>query len=144
LQDILAGTQPELERIALGHRLLIDVPADLPRIKADQERVAQVMINLVSNAAKYSPVDTTIHISAQQAADYLRVDVKDEGLGIPREERVHIFEAFRRGESVRRIKGSGLGLAICRGVVEAHGGHIWIADHDGPGAMISFTVPVAS
>ena len=144
LKNILAGAQAELQRIAFGHNLLIDVPADLPLINADPDRVAQVMVNLVSNAAKYSPADTTIRISARQTVDRVRIDVKDEGPGIPPQERAHIFEAFQRGESVRRIKGSGLGLAICRGVVEAHGGHIWVADDEGPGATVSFTVPIAS
>ncbi|HEY3341957.1 MAG TPA: ATP-binding protein, partial [Anaerolineae bacterium] len=112
---------------------------------ADQQRIAQVVTNLVGNAVKYTPPDTSILISATRIGDYVRVDVRDEGPGIPPEEKPYLFQPFRRGnaEFVRKSKGSGLGLAISKGLVEAHGGKIWVQDHAGPGTIISFTLPIA-
>jgi signal transduction histidine kinase len=74
----------------------------------------------------------------------IQVSVTDQGPGIAAEDRVYIFEAFRRGSDgrSRQTKGAGLGLAICKGIVEAHGGTIWVQDLNGPGATISFTLPV--
>jgi signal transduction histidine kinase len=85
--------------------------------------------------------------SAGRAGDgFVRVDVADEGPGIPAEERAYVFEAFRRGNDgrVRQTKGAGLGLAICKGLVEAHGGHIWLHESEQPGTTISFTLPIAA
>ena len=113
-------------------------------LQADGERIAQVLINLVGNAAKYSPPQTTIAITARQADNVLQVDVADQGPGIPAQDRAHVFEAFEQlnHESTRRTGGAGLGLAICRGLIEAHGGRIWAQARPGPGTVISFTLPI--
>jgi signal transduction histidine kinase len=145
LDDILAGAMPQLKALLQRHELRVDVPAGLPAMLADWQRVAQVLTNLVGNAAKYSPPLTTITLSAEPAGADVLIRVCDQGPGIPAEERAEMFDAFQRGnyERVRRIKGAGLGLAICKGIVEAHGGRIWIDGHDGPGTMVCFTLPVA-
>ncbi|MCL5995071.1 MAG: ATP-binding protein, partial [Chloroflexi bacterium] len=145
LSHIISGALPQLTAIALNHRLVIDVSDQLQPVRADRQRLTQVLTNLVSNAAKYSPAQTNITLTATHAHDYVRVDVSDSGAGIPAQDRLYVFEAFRRGndERVRRTKGAGLGLAICKGLIEAHGGRIWIQDQDRPGTTISFTLPVA-
>jgi two-component system sensor histidine kinase KdpD len=145
LTRIIATAMAQLQTIATHYHLLIDVPEQLPPVMADRQRVAQVVTNLVDNAAKYSPRGTEITISASASDEYVQLNVSDQGSGIPAAEREQVFEAFQRGtgESTRRTKGAGLGLAICKGLIEAHSGRIWIADQTGPGTTISFTLPVA-
>jgi PAS domain S-box-containing protein len=147
IEDVLATVWPQLQALAAEHSLSVHAPADLPAVRADSQRICQVLINLVGNAVKYSPPGTAIEIAAAPAADRLQVCVSDQGPGIRPEERARVFEAFRRGddERVRRSKGAGLGLAICKGIVEAHGGSIWIEERTGQddyhGATICFTLP---
>jgi two-component system sensor histidine kinase KdpD len=147
LSDILASALRQLRAITQEHRLRIEVPDDLPLVQADQQRIAQVLTNLVSNAAKYSPAQSDITVSAQPFDGAVQVNVSDHGPGIPLTEREWVFEAFRRGENklVRHTKGAGLGLAICKGIIEAHGGRIWVAEQSQPatGTTVSFTLPVS-
>jgi signal transduction histidine kinase len=129
----------------MQHTLEVALPESLPLVRVDAERIGQVFNNLVSNATKYAPAGSCIRLSAAQSGDMLRVSVSDEGPGISAEDRPHVFEAFRRGDDgrTRRTKGAGLGLAICKGIVESHGGSIWIEDRPGPGATITFTLSIA-
>jgi two-component system sensor histidine kinase KdpD len=145
MAELLDGVLPALTTLAAEHVLTVDVPQGLPVVRADQQRVGQVLSNLVGNAAKYSPKGTSIYLRVQPDGEGLRVSVSDEGPGIAPEDRPHVFEAFRRGSDsqARQTKGTGLGLAICKGIVEAHGGRIWFEEHDGPGTTVSFTLPVA-
>jgi len=114
-------------------------------VNADRRRIGQVLANLVSNASKYSPVGSEIMIAAHRNGNEVRVEVSDHGPGIPESQQPFLFKAFFRGEDdrARQTKGAGLGLAICRGLVEAHGGHIWSNIGAGAGAVISFTLPIA-
>jgi PAS domain S-box-containing protein len=143
--DILVAATAQLGMLAQRHRLSIDLPADLPPIRVDQQRIAQVLLNLVGNAAKYSPPGTPIALQIRSLDGLVQFDVIDQGQGISPEDRPFVFEAFRRGsdERSRRSKGAGLGLAICKGLVEAHGGRIWIQERPGPGTTISFILPAA-
>lgn len=100
----------------------------------------QVLTNLVSNSIKHSPIGTPITISARQHGEWVEFQVVDQGAGIPPEKRDAVFEAFFQLEASK--KGVGLGLAICKGIVEAHGGHIWIVDAP-PGTTVAFTLPIA-
>jgi PAS domain S-box-containing protein len=145
LSDILSRAAVQLNTMTQNHRLETAIAADLPNVLADRQRVAQVLVNLVGNAVKYAPPHTGICLSAARTGDYVRVDVSDEGPGIPVDEIPHLFQPFRRGNDSRMqgIKGAGLGLAISKGLIEAHGGKIWLQEHDGPGTIISFTLPVA-
>jgi signal transduction histidine kinase len=145
LSNILDRAAAQLNTMSQHHHLTPDIPPDLPAVLADQQRIAQVVSNLVGNAVKYTPPDTCILISATRTGDYVQVDVSDEGPGIPPEEKPYLFQPFRRGDAdyVRHTKGSGLGLAISKGLVEAHGGKIWVQDRVGPGTTISFTLPIA-
>jgi two-component system sensor histidine kinase KdpD len=103
-----------------------------------------VLVNLVHNATIYTPEGTKIIISATVRGDRLQVSVSDLGPGIPPAEHKRVFQAFRRGlrEENGTGKGAGLGLAICKGLVEAHGGRIWIKKQTTSGATISFTIPI--
>ena len=123
----------------------IDLPTDLPLVMADRLRVVQVLGNLLSNAARHSPEDSAIRVSAAREGVHVAVSVTDEGMGVSAELLPHLFRKFTRIDGDDRgsgIAGSGLGLAICKGIVEAHGGRIR-AESDGPGqgARFTFTLP---
>ena len=112
---------------------------------ADRRRIVQVLTNLLSNAAGYSPEGSPIRVSAVRDGVHVAVSVSDEGRGLPAEQLPHLFRKFSRIDAGNRrsdVAGSGLGLAICRWIVEAHGGRIW-AESDGPGlgARFTFTMP---
>ncbi|MDA8203458.1 MAG: ATP-binding protein [Chloroflexi bacterium] len=124
----------------------IDVaPApDLPAVTVDPDRIAQVLDNLVMNAAKYGPVGGRISIRASVRDRMVVVSVHDEGAGIDEADRDQVFERFYRGRQARSgTPGTGLGLYVCRRLVEAHGGEIWVDDSTS-GASISFTIPIAA
>lgn len=144
LGAIVDAAMPNLKTLTTYHELVIDVPHDLPPVTADTSRIVQVILNLVGNAARYAPSFTSITLRAHQSGDRLQVDVSDHGPGIPLEDHVRVFEAFSQGSEQlkQRSQGAGLGLAICKGLVEAHGGMIWIHDQPPPGTTISFTLPL--
>ena len=123
----------------------IDLAPDLPRVLADRGRVAQVLGNLLSNAARHSPQSSAIRLRAEREGVHVAFTVADEGVGIAPERLPYLFRRFSRGEGHGEDGlGEGLGLAICRGIVEAHGGRIR-AESAGPGlgSRFSFTLPAA-
>ena len=125
--------------------LEVDLPPDLPQVMADRRRIVQVLGNLLSNAAGYSPEGSPVLMTAVRDGVHVAVSVVDRGRGIPAELLPELFRKFSRAsgaDSASGVAGSGLGLAICKGIVEAHGGRIW-AESDGPGlgARFTFTLP---
>jgi signal transduction histidine kinase len=145
INNVIALAQTQLQVVTSEHDLKLEVPPYTPHIIGDEQRIAQVLTNLAANAAKYSPAHTQITISVHQTNGMIRIDVADQGAGIPAQERTRVFEAFRQLEngSGSRARGAGLGLAICKGLIEAQGGKIWIQDRTGPGTVVSFTLPIA-
>ena len=125
----------------VGHAVKVNLPDDLPMLHADSVLMEQVLVNLLDNAAKYSPAPSEIDISASADATVIVVSVADRGPGVPHDQRKHIFEKFVRGQQATRKPGVGLGLAICRAIVAAHGGRIWVDDRPGGGAVFSFSLP---
>ena len=126
------------------HTVLIDLPADLPRVMIDRGRIVQVLNNLLANAARHSPETAPIRVSAARDDMHVAVTVSDEGRGIAPERLPHLFRKYPAVGDGERGVGTGLGLAICKGLVEAHGGRIR-AESAGPGqgARFTFTVPLA-
>jgi PAS domain S-box-containing protein len=125
-------------------RIKLDLPANLPMVRADPDRVFQTLTNLVSNAIKYSPNGGDVNISTRlNEHSMIEIVVKDRGLGIPKEAQGHLFSKFYRVDNSdrREIGGTGLGLAICREIVEAHGGKIWVESAPGKGSNFYFTLP---
>ncbi len=127
--------------------LHVELAEYLPMVLADRRRVVQVLSNLLSNAAGYSPEGSPILVSAVRDGVHVAVSVSDRGRGIPAEMLPELFRKFSRGsdrDTASGVGGSGLGLAICKGIVEAHGGRIR-AESDGPGlgARFTFTLPMA-
>ena len=123
----------------------VDLPPGLPQVRADRQRMVQVLGNLLSNASKHSPDSSAIRVTAAREDVYVAVSVADEGRGLSAERMTHVFSKFSRldGEDWGRdIEGSGLGLAICRGIVEAHGGRISAESAGtGLGTRFRFTIP---
>jgi two-component system sensor histidine kinase KdpD len=144
LSDVVGAVLRRASKILAGHRIAVDLPADLPLLALDMVLFEQVLFNLLDNAAKHAPGDSLITISASHDGDTVRLRVMDEGEGIPAGDMEKIFEKFyRAGGADRRRAGTGLGLAICRGFVEAMGGTIVAANRtDRRGAMFVITLPV--
>lgn len=148
------GTIDEMLRAALdrakpltgGHKLEISIATELPPVRVDAKAVAEVVYTLVDNAAKYSPAGSNIKVAADRFGDeMLRLSVEDEGPGIPAELRERVFDKFfRAGRTTQSPVGTGLGLAIARGIVDAHGGRIWIEDTTtGRGVRVVVTLPLS-
>lgn len=126
LSEVIGVARSQLREQLAGRQIIINIPDDLPMIPIDLTLFAQVIVNLLDNAMKYSEPDTPIEIGAIQTDDHIEISVADRGVGIPEDEIPHIFEKFYRATTVNGQGGSGLGLSICQGIVEAHGGKIWV------------------
>jgi len=124
--------------------LVRDVEPDLPSITGDQDRLIQVVINLISNAVKFTP-DGSIKVTLRRDKDDLLVSVTDSGIGIAPADQPKVFEKFKQvGDTLTdKPKGTGLGLPICKEIVEHHGGQIWVESEPGKGSTFSFTLPIA-
>jgi two-component system, OmpR family, sensor histidine kinase KdpD len=142
VQDIIGVVLRETRDTLQGHQLQINIPQDLPSIKADFILIEQVIINLLENAAKYSFPGSTIIISALCRDKTLLLTVTDPGPPIPKTEQEHIFDKFYRLRSSRPASGTGLGLSICKGIIEAHGGNIVVESSPEYGNRFSFSLPV--
>ncbi len=142
LEAILEDVMERLHMLAKSHQLQVTLPPDLPRVFADRQRIGQVLSNLVENAAKYSPAGSTIAIGATADTDWMTVSVSDQGVGIAQEFHKRIFEEFFRIPEDQNQPGTGLGLAICRGIIEAHGGRIWVESEPQKGSTFKFTLPI--
>jgi signal transduction histidine kinase len=112
-------------------------------IRADHDRLLQALSNLVGNALKFTPAGGTVSLHVDDDGDAVRISVVDSGPGIGREHIARVFEPFWQSSQADR-RGRGLGLAIAKGIVEAHGGRIWLESELGRGTTVCFTVPKAT
>lgn len=143
LDELIVAVVEELRPQLATHPLELDVPPDLPWVRISYAQIEQVLRNLVENAAHYTPVASPIEVWARAVDGAVQVEVRDRGPGVSPELRERIFEKFvRAAPAERHAEGAGLGLAICKGLVEAHGGRIWVAERAGGGAAFAFTLPV--
>jgi signal transduction histidine kinase len=145
VRAVVEEYEPELaER---DHRVRVGQPSGLPRALCDEARAAQIVGNLLSNAAKYTLPGGAIHVrlDRDEQEGFLRVSVADEGPGIPLEDQQRLFTRFFRGESSRQsgAPGAGLGLHITRSLVELHGGRIGLESQPGAGSTFTVTFPIA-
>jgi two-component system, OmpR family, sensor histidine kinase KdpD len=125
------------------HPIVTHLPEDLPFVPMDDLLIEQVLVNLLENAAKYSPPDSPIELTARAESDRLSIVVSDHGPGLPEAERDRIFEKFYRAANSKGRSGAGLGLAISRGIVLLHGGTITAENRPGGGAVFRFDLPLA-
>jgi two-component system sensor histidine kinase KdpD len=144
--DVIGAALNRMEQRLSQHQLVVSVPTGLPMLRLDFVLVEQVLVNLLDNAAKYSPPGKSIRVSALRAGQAVVVEVEDEGIGVPPTDLERIFDKFyrvQRGD--RQTAGTGLGLSICRGIVEAHGGTIVASiPGTGRGTIFRLTLPLDS
>ena len=143
IEDVIGTALQHLSEQVENRRLEINIREGIPLLQGDCVLLGQVVLNLVDNALKYSPADSSIEIQASATNEELTVSVADHGIGIPATDMEKIFDKFYRvqhGES--SIPGTGLGLSICKSSVEAHGGEIWASNRSEGGAVISFNLPL--
>jgi two-component system sensor histidine kinase KdpD len=131
-----------LKPVTAQHVVSVNLAEDLPPIPLDYIEIDEVLTNLVENATKYTPPESEIAVSASQADGSVLVEVADRGPGIPAVAMSRIFDPFYRVEG-SRARGTGLGLAVARGLVEAHGGKIWVENREDGGAKFAFTLPLS-
>jgi two-component system sensor histidine kinase KdpD len=143
LQDLLGSCLGSLETRLKGRKIKIQIPPDLPLIPMDSVLMAQVLMNLLENALKYSPPDGMIEVSGRMGKDGVEVEVMDQGPGIPPDHLSQIFNKFSRLKRSQDVSGTGLGLAISKGIVEAHEGTIRAENRPEGGLKIVFTLPLA-
>ena len=127
-------------------QVAVDLPACLPRVRMDPQRIEQAITNLVTNAIKFSEAETTVTVTAAAVGESIRISVADEGQGIPEDEVSELFHDFTR-TSVRPTAGessTGLGLAIVKRIVEAHHGAVDVASREGVGSTFAFSLPVVA
>jgi len=142
--DIASAALQELESQLKDRNVQVEIPHDLPRAAADFEFIQQAIKQLLDNAVRYSPPGSPIKISAELKGDKIVVSVSDRGEGIDEQEQSRIFDKFFRGRGWRfQVPGTGLGLSIAKGIVEAHGGKIWVASQPGAGSVFSFSLPAS-
>ena len=127
-----------------SHTVTLELPGWLPRVRADRERIMQVMMNIVSNAIKYTPDGGRIVLSAGMKGDRVWMQVDDNGIGIPAGDREHIFERFYRVDKARSRQsgGTGLGLSIAQEIMRQHEGRLYLVDKDEPGLVIRMELPI--
>ena len=142
LEEVIGTALDATRGILKQHRIEVRLPPDLPLVRFDALLIERVLVNLLENAAKYTPAGSTVTIAAEAVADYLSVSVSDNGPGLPIGREDAVFEKFTRGHRESATPGVGLGLAICRAIIESHGGKIRGLNRAGGGASFNFTLPL--
>jgi two-component system sensor histidine kinase KdpD len=140
LEGVVGAALQRLDSLLRDRTVQVSLPDNLPLVPIDALLMEQVFLNLLDNAARYSPPESPIDVSASVVGLKVVVEVSDRGAGFAPGEEARVFEKFYRGRSAR-VRGVGLGLAICRAIVQAHGGTIVAENRPGGGATIRFTLP---
>lgn len=143
LPDYLAELLRRVSTAVETSRIQLEIPAALPPVSADPARLERILVNVLTNALKYSDPGTPVVLRAWQDDGVVVVSVSDRGRGIPAEDVPHLFERFYRATGARKAEGIGLGLYITRVLVEAHGGRVWAESEVGQGSTFYFTLPIA-
>ncbi|MEO2255776.1 ATP-binding protein [Paenibacillus amylolyticus] len=142
--DMISVVLTQVREFSPHRNIQVELPDDPAFIYGDEVLLEQVLVNIVSNAIKYSPDESqiVITVASDKSTDRLTIWVADQGIGIPEAERLRIFDKFYRSESTQHVTGTGLGLAICKGVVEVHGGTIVAEPNLGGGTRMRIELPM--
>jgi two-component system sensor histidine kinase KdpD len=144
IEEIVGSAVRAMARVIAPRQVSTELAPDLPLVECDAVLIERVFVNLLENAAKYTPPSARVKIAARVDGDALRVTVADDGPGIRPGQEAAIFEKFTRGARESAVAGVGLGLAICKAIVEAHGGTIAAANGADGGAVFSFRLPLGT
>lgn len=142
VQELVGSALEQLQYLLTNHKIVTKAE-DVPMVMADGTLIGQVLVNLLANAAKYTPPDTTITISVARKNDAVQVTIADQGTGIPVGEEKKVFDKFYTINKHKEQKGTGLGLAICHAIIVAHKGEIGVMNNPQGGASFYFTLPIA-
>jgi two-component system, OmpR family, sensor histidine kinase KdpD len=142
MEEVVGGAMTLVESQVAGRRIDIDVAASLPLVAIDALLIERLLVNLLENAVRYTPPGSPIEVVVTQNGSNLRIDVADQGPGIPADQRERVFDKFFRLPGSRRTGGSGLGLAICRAIVQLHEGTIQVAERPGGGSLFRASIPL--
>jgi two-component system phosphate regulon sensor histidine kinase PhoR len=142
IKETVTHLFPQAERKQLKIYQILD--EDLPTVQADRERILQVVGNILHNAIKFTPPSGQIKIITAVKDQSVLVQIADSGIGISKDDLVHIFERFFKADKSRTHEGSGLGLAIAKHIIQAHKGKIWVDSQEGRGSTFSFSLPIQS
>jgi two-component system sensor histidine kinase KdpD len=145
LSDVVGSALRRAEKMLAGHQVAVEIPTDLPLLRADPVLFEQILFNLLDNAGKYAPPRTRVLLRARSEGSVVRIEIADEGEGIPADELERVFDKFHRAQAAdRKRAGTGLGLAICRGFLQAMNGAITAENRRaGSGAVFVVTLPVS-
>jgi two-component system sensor histidine kinase KdpD len=133
----------ELKQLLVHHPVDVRIPNTLPQARMDSAHIKEVLVHLIENAAKYSPGEAPIRITAEAKDEMVTINIADRGPGIDDFEQSLVFEKFYRGRNQRtQVHGTGMGLAICKAIVEAHGGRLGVTSQLGHGSVFYFSLPV--
>ena len=146
IRSALERLRPFADRKGVGLVAELSDDGELPRVWGDEERLGQLLVNLLHNAVKFSPGGSRVIVRARRDDGQLVLTVRDEGVGIPTAELDRVFERFYKVDKarVRGQGGTGLGLAIARHIAEGHGGRIWVESEEGVGSTFSVAIPIAT
>ena len=146
IEEVIGTALRRLSRHLTEHPITTTIASDMPLVPFDGLLLEQVLVNLIDNAAQYSPAGSGIEISAWSNTGEVIVQVADQGPGLAPEEVERVFEKFYRGQQAiaATSRGAGLGLAICRAIMQAHSGRLWAENRQGGGACFSFSLPLAA
>jgi len=144
IQSVTQRLQPQFDE--KGITLALEIPSKLPQVLADEDRISQVLINLLGNSLQYTPENGRVTLAVQRMGKDLQISIQDTGMGIPAEHLSHLFTRFYRVDKSRSRAGggSGIGLTIAKHLVEAHGSRIWAeSEGTGKGSTFTFTLPIS-
>ncbi|WP_172632373.1 ATP-binding protein [Dictyobacter arantiisoli] len=146
LDELIHDVLGHMKDVLQGRDIVLQIPDDLPPVQLDYLQIDQVLTNLIENAIRYTMPNSPLEITVEVVDHQIMVSIADHGTGIPPYDLERIFDKFYRVSGAKRkatsVMGTGLGLAVCRGLIEAHGGHIWAANRPEGGAIFRFTLPL--
>jgi len=146
VSEVFGNVVERCSPVLVHHTALANVDDQMPLVKIDSRLIAEALVNIVENAAKYCPARAEIKLEARKQDDDLLINVTDNGPGIAPQELDRVFDKFYRSPSVTESSaaGTGMGLAIARGIIVAHGGRVWAESSKGHGTIITLAIPVES
>jgi two-component system, OmpR family, sensor histidine kinase KdpD len=142
VEDLVGAALEQLGSRTGARSIKIDIPAEIPFVQVDFGLIVQTLVNIIDNAIKYSPPDSTVEIRSLQISRELCIEIEDRGIGISEQDLPHIFDKFYRIKRPNNVAGTGLGLSISKGIIEAHEGHIEVISNQGSGTIVRIFLPV--